>query len=86
MIVGALSSILGTRSADKRRFEREDQRRFEDDIRKLHLQIYQASVPFCRAESLEWNTPEEREDRLGTLHASLRTLEDAQVQLMAIRS
>lgn len=81
VVIGAVSGLIGTRAADRRRFEREDRRRFDDDIRSVHLRFYRAAARFTRREDLTWSDDAERNVKVEALASSLAAMSDAIAEL-----
>lgn len=84
LIIGGLLAFCYNSVIEKRRAEREDRRRFEDDIRRLFLKIVKASLPFCQAESLQWSNNQEGDQKLARLRVLLDELTDARFELSII--
>jgi hypothetical protein len=84
LIIGGLLAFLYSLITEGRKAKREDVRRFENDIRRLHVAIFRAAAPFSSTDSLTWSNSEERAIKLADLRQAISAMEEAMFELMII--
>jgi hypothetical protein len=84
LIIGGLLAFLYSLITERRKAKREDVRRFENDIRRLHVAIFRAAAPFNSTDSLTWSNSEERAIKLADLRQAISAMEEAMFELMII--
>lgn len=84
LIIGGLLAFVYSLVGDHLRASRQERRRFDDEIREVHLKFYRAAAHFTRRVDLTWSDDSEQQIRIEVLDSALATMSDAIAELNII--